>query len=113
MTRYVFNYAEVDYKDRLLMTNIDFGFLMVPPLFRTSFVSSDCCSCFLNVFVVIAAYHNHITKGCWVGTSRKGSSGSCLAFLPGVHLLFYIPVILIQLLLCTSCIYFYGLKLGY
>ena len=32
---------------------------------NTSFVSSDCCSCFLNVCVVIAGCHNHIIKGWW------------------------------------------------
>ena len=43
-----------------------------------------------------------IFKTCWVGTIGKGSNRSCLASIPGVDLLFYIPVTL-----CTLCIIFY------
>ena len=74
----------------------------------TSFVSSDGC---LNVCFVIAVIIIIIMKGWWnlkhcVGTTIKGSNGSCLASLPVVHLLFYIPMALL-LILCTSCIYFH------
>ena len=30
---------------------------------NTGFISSDCCSRFLNVCVVVAAYHDHIITG--------------------------------------------------
>ena len=32
---------------------------------------------------------------CGLGTTGKGSNGSCLASLPGVHVIFYIPVTLL------------------
>ena len=67
---------------------------------------------FLNVCVVIMAYHNYYEgpvefETCWLETTSKGSDGSSLAFLPGVglHLLFYIPMALL-LILCTSYMYF-------
>ena len=46
---------------------------------------------FLNVCVVIAGYHNHrlVEIAKYVGTTCKGSNGSCLASLSGVHLLLY------------------------
>ena len=66
---------------------------------NTSFVSIDCCSWFLNVCVVIAAYHNHIIKGWWKlqhmlgGNYYSKDTNGC------------------YLLLCTSCIYMFMLVL--
>ena len=43
---------------------------------------------------------------CWVGTTSKGFNWSCLASLTGVHLLFYIPVILLLIIMCIMYIFY-------
>ena len=40
-----------------------------------------------------------------MGTTSKGSNGSCLASLPDVHLLFNIPVILLLIIMCLVYIF--------
>ena len=50
---------------------------------NTSLVSSECCSWFLHVCVVIADYHDHITTGWWK-LKHGGQGWEVLAKFPGL-----------------------------